>query len=158
MGILDKSPEKAAAKEEERRRKSEERERARQEDERRRAEAAFWASPQGQARAARVQGSRFYQVSLPLSATQRTFGAYVSGDKSTKTRDIDPTDLLAVIEAEGWELADVGYVFRETGSVSRDKLLSSGQTAAVQGEIVGIYLFRASEQAPTPPMPSTPGL
>jgi hypothetical protein len=154
MGILQKDPEKEAAKERERQRKAEEAAKARQEEDRRRAEAAFWASPQGQARAARHQNRRFYQVSLPLSATERSFAAYISGDKATKTSTIDPTDLLAIIESEGWTLENVGYVFRETGSVSRDKMLSSGQTASVTGEIVGIYLFRASEPADTvPPIP-----
>jgi hypothetical protein len=33
-------------------------------------------------------------------------------------------------------------VFEQTGSVSRDKVMSSGQTASVTGNIVGVYLFR----------------
>ena len=42
-------------------------------------------------------------------------------------------------------LADVGYVFEQTGSVSRDKFASSGQTASVTGNIVGVYLFRRTQ-------------
>lgn len=42
-------------------------------------------------------------------------------------------------------LENVGYVFQETGIVSKDKLLSSGQTGQVAGQIMGIYLFRAAE-------------
>lgn len=45
-----------------------------------------------------------------------------------QTKGADPTDALATIEAEGWKLEDVGYVFQPTGAVSRDKLLSTGQT------------------------------
>jgi hypothetical protein len=145
MAILNKDPDKAAAKAEQREQKVAEQRSQREEAQRRQAEAAFWSSPQGQARSARVHGNRFFQLSLPLSSTQRSFSAVISGDKSMATRSLDPTDLLGAVESEGWRLEDAGYVFREVGSVSRDKLLSSGQTASVMGEIVGIYLFRAAE-------------
>ncbi len=52
------------------------------------------------------------------------------------------TQTLAVIEEMGWQLVHVGYIYRETYSVSRDKLFSSGQQIANEGEIVAIYLFR----------------
>jgi hypothetical protein len=45
----------------------------------------------------------------------------------------------------GWRLEHVGYVFHETGSVSRDKMLSTGQTATVTGETWGIYVFAESD-------------
>jgi hypothetical protein len=145
MPIMSRDPEKAAAKEEARRQREEERTQQAQQAAQQQREAAFWASPAGQARAAWKAGSRYYQVALPLSVTQRTFAGFVSGDKTTATRDVDPTDLLGAIESEGWTLWNASYVFRETGSVSRDKLLSSGQTAATVGEIVGIYLFRKGD-------------
>lgn len=63
----------------------------------------------------------------------------------------DPTSVIDAIEAEGWHLEHAGYLFRETGSVSRDKFLSSGQTASVTGEIVGIYLFRVRTDVPPAP-------
>lgn len=50
------------------------------------------------------------------------------------------------IESEGWTLANAGYVFQETGSVSRDKFLSSGQQEAVSGRILGIYIFRRTNR------------
>jgi len=50
--------------------------------------------------------------------------------------------MLDSIEAEGWLLEHAGYVYRVTRTISRDKLLSSGQQEAVEGEIVGIYIFR----------------
>lgn len=62
------------------------------------------------------------------------------------TRRSDSTGLLEAIEAEGWKLDDVGYVFQPTGSVSRDKLMSSGQTEQISGKIVAVYLFRAAEE------------
>ncbi len=62
-----------------------------------------------------------------------------------KTKSQAHAGLLGEVESEGWRLENVGYVFQETGMVSRDKLLSSGQTGSVTGQIVGIYLFRAAE-------------
>jgi hypothetical protein len=46
-------------------------------------------------------------------------------------------------------IRDVGYVFHPVGSVSRDKLLSTGQTEMISGRIVGIYLFRATDEPAT---------
>lgn len=160
MALINKDPDKAAAKAEQREQKAAQQQRQREEAQRQHAEAAFWASPQGQARSARAHGNRFFQLSLPLSSTERTFSGVMSGDKTMATRAMDPTDLLGAVEGEGWRLETADYVFRETGSVSRDKLLSSGQTAAVMGEIVGIYLFRVDETSQpevhglTPPRPA----
>ena len=39
-------------------------------------------------------------------------------------------------------MIDAGYVFLQTGSVSRDKLLSSGQQEVISGQVLGIYTFR----------------
>lgn len=84
-----------------------------------------------------------YQIDMPLSQTTgRTVamtGAYAD---STKTKDY--SNVIQSIEKEGWHLDHVGYVYRITGSVSRDKFLASGQQEAVSGEIVGIYIFRAT--------------
>ena len=100
-------------------------------------------TPEEIARAARDAGDRFFQISLPLMATQRTLAGILGGDKlGVKTTTSQHTDLLGAIEAVGW-LLHVGYVFRETGAVSRDKIYSSGQTTSVTGEVWGIYLFRA---------------
>jgi hypothetical protein len=37
-------------------------------------------------------------------------------------------------------------VFIETGQSSRDRFLASGQQTVVNGEVVGIYLFRCDER------------
>jgi hypothetical protein len=55
----------------------------------------------------------------------------------------DFSNEIEAIESEGWHLEHAGYVYRMTGSVSRDKLLSSGQQEAIHGEVLGIYIFRA---------------
>lgn len=60
----------------------------------------------------------------------------------TSTKDSQHASILDTIEAEGWLLEHAGYVYRVTRSISRDKFLSSGQQEAVEGEIIGIYIFR----------------
>lgn len=103
----------------------------------------FAKSPTGQAQAARKKGARIFQISLTLSETTANVvpmsGAYTQG------REIEAhATTLDSIEAQGWRLEHAGYVFRVIGSQSRDKFMSSGQQEAVSGEIVGIYLFRAT--------------
>jgi hypothetical protein len=123
-----------------------ERQKLREDQERKRREDTFNASPPGQARLAKQDGLAFFITSIPLQQTQRTVMGAMTGD-STKTgqkiRSHEHRGVLADIEREGWRLEHAGWVFRETGMVSRDKLLSSGQTGSVTGEIVGIYLFRS---------------
>lgn len=108
------------------------------------AEAAFFehpdpTTPEEVARVARDAGDRFFQISLPLMATQRTAMGVLTGDKwLMKTTTSKHTDILGAIESVGWRLEDVGYVFRETGAVSRDKIFSAGQTSSVTGEVWGL--------------------
>jgi len=131
MGFFSETPEERFAEE-----------RKRAEEEKRHRESAFHASPAGQARAAKAAGMKIFQIDLPISKT-KGYVAMVPGTlSSTKTKDY--SNVIQSIEEEGWHLDDVGYVYRITGSVSRDKLFTSGQEEAVSGEIVGVYLFRAN--------------
>lgn len=98
-------------------------------------------SPAEQARAAKAAGARLFQVSLPLSRTVGHTVAMIGAYASTK--DTRHGSILDSVEAEGWKLEHAAYVYRVTGSVSRDKFLASGQQEAVHGEIVGIYIFRS---------------
>ena len=102
----------------------------------------FLASPVGQARTAHEAGDIFFQFAAPISETKRTAMALLGGSKDMRKSESSHGDVLGGIEKEGWQLEDVGYVFEQTGSVSRDKFASSGQTASVTGNIVGVYLFR----------------
>jgi|CXWL01.1.fsa_nt_gi hypothetical protein len=97
--------------------------------------------PADQARAAKAAGVRLFQLALPLSQTTGHAVAMVGTYASTTTAR--HASILDSIEAEGWRLEHAAYVYRVTGSVSRDKFLSSGQQEAVHGEIVGVYIFRA---------------
>jgi len=143
MGLFNKTPEEIARRDEIKRKEAERREEERrEEDERRRAEA-FAKTPAGQARAARAAGTRTFQLSLPLSQTTghtvAMMGAYATTTNTQHASTIDS------VEDEGWRLEHAGYVYRVTGSVSRDKFLASGQQEAVHGEIVGVYIFRIAD-------------
>jgi hypothetical protein len=95
------------------------------------------------ARAAAQSRDPVLQVILPLLGTDRSLlGMFTGGKDDMRRWGTHHGATLSAIEAEGWRLEHADYVFHETGSVSRDKLLSSGQTAAVTGEVVGIYIFR----------------
>ena len=119
----------------------EEKERKKLEEENRKKEAAFAKSPAGQARAAKKAGMKLFQIDIPLSKTiASTFAMVGAFADSTKIEDY--SDTIQAIEDEGWHLEHVGYIYRITGSESRDKFLASGQQEAVSGEIVGIYIFR----------------
>jgi hypothetical protein len=99
------------------------------------------------ARDARASGKRFFQVAVPVSVTARDgLAGYLT--TSLSRVDVSPAapDILEAVEAEGWRLEHVGYVFEEQGSISAARVFSimAGQKEAVMGSIVGIYLFRAT--------------
>lgn len=131
MGFFKKTPEERALLEQKKR-----------EEEKARQERAFAASPAGRARAARIAGLRIFQIDIPLSTTKGEAVALVGAFAHT-SQTLNVASVIQAIEEEGWRLEHAGYIYRITGSVSRDKLLSSGQQEAVNGEIVGIYIFRA---------------
>jgi hypothetical protein len=132
MGLFSSTPEQRATKE-----------RQQAESLKRQQEAVFAASPPGQARAAKAAGATLFQIDIPLSRTTGSTVAMVGAfANTTATGDFSRT--IQAIENEGWHLEHAGYVYRVTGSVSRDKFLASGQQEAVHGEIVGIYIFRAT--------------
>ena len=137
------------------------------------AEAAFRATPRGKARTARENGDGFFEYTGSLAETSRTVMGVLGGTSTSsghKRRMTSHTDVLAQIEDEGWKLEHVGYVFEPTGTVSRDKAFSSGQTSTTSGKIVGVYLFRANQDwtrpaeavdqadatIDTPPLPTIP--
>ncbi len=112
------------------------------------AEAAFRATPRGRARTARETGDGFFEYTGSLAETSRTVMGVLGGTSTSsghRRRMTSHTDVLAQIEDEGWKLEHVGYVFEPTGTVSRDKAFSSGQTSTTSGKIVGVYLFRADQ-------------
>lgn len=98
---------------------------------------------QDRARAARASGDRFFEVQLEVAESSRDvrFGEADSGNRSEQQHG----ETLGLIEAEGWRLETVGYVFVPTGQSTRQKVLGTGESVAVSGVVVGIYLFRAAD-------------
>jgi hypothetical protein len=110
------------------------------------AEERFWASPYGQARKARMAGHRYFQMDMWIDNTYYVRTPGQTGGVASETRRNERLgEILTHVEAEGWELINAGFVFREAGQVSRDKWLSSGQQVTTTGSTVGIYLFRATD-------------
>lgn len=132
MGLFSSTPEEKA-----------EKERRRAEEAARLAEAEFAASPAGQARSAKAAGMKIFQIDVPLSKTKGQTVAMV-GAFAHSSKTVNYANIIQSIEDEGWRLDHVGYVYRVTGSESRDKFMASGQQEAVSGEIIGIYIFRAT--------------
>ncbi len=93
------------------------------------------------ARRARERNDTFFEIQLEVAESSRDvrFGEADSGSRSHHDNAGD----LAAIEAEGWKLANVGYVFVSTGQSSRQKVFGTGESFAVSGVVVGIYLFRS---------------
>lgn len=113
-----------------------------EEKERQKEQQAFEQTPQGQARVAFEAGSQLFQIDLPLSETKRGL-SYLSGQHTDFSRKTHAHgSVLDAIESEGWHLEHCDYVWEQTGFVSRDKFLQSGQTGGVTGRIIGIYIFR----------------
>jgi hypothetical protein len=110
MALLKKDPEAAAAKAAERETREKQRLEQAETRAREQAEAQFRSSPRGRARDASVEGETFFQISLPLSTTERTASGVFTGDstrQSVKTRSQVHTGLLGEIESEGWRLENV---------------------------------------------------
>jgi hypothetical protein len=107
-------------------------------------QTAFRATPVGQAMAAREQGQGFFEMQLVVGESQRD--STIFGGNNTnwaREKKVTHAGTLAAVEAVGWKLEHVGYIFQVTSESSRDKFLASGQQIAVSGRTVGIYLFRA---------------
>jgi hypothetical protein len=148
MALRKTAEEKEAAREVRERQQAAAHEARQREQEQRRVaaeEAAFDASPPGQARIAKQAGQRFFQLVMPIENVDRTVLAKISHEMNTRVKDTSDAvgAVLTAVEDEGWELFEAGFVFRETGGASRDKFLASGQQIAVIGDTLGIYLFKA---------------
>lgn len=122
-----------------------------QEAERRRAEEAFRRSPPGRAREAYNRGRQVFQHIEVLTETKPNVvpmvGAFTvnerganvgAGPQNRGTAGSAPKSAIETIETEGWRAVHFGYVFQQTQSASRDKLLASGQQQAFGGRVLGI--------------------
>jgi hypothetical protein len=113
-----------------------------------RQQAAFLASPIGQATTAKEQQQGFFEVQLTVGSSQRSTSVFDSaGSTSGSSTTVSHAGTLAGIEAVGWRLEHVGYVFIITGESSHQRVFGSGDNIAVNGQMVGIYLFRNTDTA-----------
>lgn len=101
---------------------------------------AYWAGPLGQAVAAKHYGQGFFQFEMPINQVWGN-SAYGSAGGNIHGSGGRP-DLLSQIEAIGWKLEHVGYVYVQTGSASTNHFLTTGQGSVTYGTTMGIYLFR----------------
>jgi hypothetical protein len=108
---------------------------------------AFWRSPQGAARQTKESDQRWFQIEIPLTKTNKSWASGLAGQTQIRhTQHHGHGVVLTEIESEGWELFQAGFIFHQTGQVSRDKLLTSGQISGVTGHTVGVYLFKATDE------------
>lgn len=101
---------------------------------------AFLRTPVGRAHTAYENGDHLFQYSHDIESQEAVVVAMVGS--TTKRQTTDPTEILNAVCKQGWELVNGSFVFREQGSQSRDKFMSSGQNIAVKGTTIGYYLFR----------------
>jgi hypothetical protein len=103
---------------------------------------AWLATPLGMATSAKEAGNGFFEIELEIGSSKRNV-SFGTGDFGNHKKS-DFSGLLSQIEDLGWKLEHVGYYFMITGETSRDKFLASGQNTAVNGQTMGVYLFRNS--------------
>lgn len=82
-----------------------------------------------------------------MGSSQRDPRYFNGRSEPTHATTQSHAETLAAIEAIGWRLEHVGYVFVVTDENTRHNLFLSGQQVAVSGETVGIYLFRTTGSA-----------
>lgn len=105
-------------------------------------EKEFVKSPAGKARQAYQDGQKYFQTTFDIEQVGKYF--YSGADSVRIKEPEEPAGaILSAIEKEGWQLIQTGYVFRQTSQNSVEKL-SSGERTEIQGQTVGIYLFRRS--------------
>src|ERR1700722_14320560 len=118
-----------------------------------RQQAAFLASPIGQATTAKEHRQGFFEVQLTVGSSQRSTSVFdAAGSTSGTSSAVSHAGTLAGIEAVGWRLEHVGYGFMITGEASHDRVFGAGETIAVNGQTVGIYLFRNTDVTQPAPL------
>lgn len=108
---------------------------------------AFFASPAGEARVAFEGGAKVFQYEADVSSMRAVVKPIFLGSSAIGKEAIarGPVATLNAVCDEGWEIVSGSFVFVETGQVSRNKALSSGQQVAVSGRVRGYYLFKRND-------------
>jgi hypothetical protein len=101
--------------------------------------AAFLATPVGSATAAKKAGHRFFEVQLQVGGHEGTAGF---GSTTSRRSASSSAATLEEIEKLGWHLEHASYFFMITRESSTDHFMATGQSTAITGVTVGVYLFR----------------
>jgi hypothetical protein len=109
-------------------------------------DAAFWATPVGQAARAKLRGDRFFQIELDGA----TLAAYAETVPAGGGRRVRRTcDLLGQIEELGWQLEHVSW-WRVGDDIGGDDVAAHAARHAPGADHVrGVYLFHAVSSAPS---------
>jgi hypothetical protein len=102
------------------------------------ADAAFWASPVGDAARAKLRGDRFFQIELDdatLTAYAESTAPAGPGRRARRT-----CDLLGQIEELGWHLEHVSWWRNDSG----DSAVSAEHPEASADQVRGVYLFHSA--------------
>ena len=112
----------------------------RAEEQRKRAQ--FLATPVGAATAAKEAGHTFFEVQLRVGGHQGTaeFGSTTSRRTATSS-----AVTLGEIEQLGWHLEHASYFFMVTSENSSNHMFGTGESTAVSGVTIGVYLFRNTD-------------
>jgi hypothetical protein len=92
--------------------------------------------------AAKNRGERFFQFELELGHID---GNSRWGSSDSTIRWTPQASVIGQIEESGWRLEHVGYVYVNTGSLSTNRVLRTGEGTAERGKVAAIYLFRRDE-------------
>ena len=117
-----------------------------QADSERRERAALLATPVGAATEAKRTGEPFLEVQLEVGTHIGNASWGMSDGKRSTTSS---ARTLGQIESVGWRLEHASYFFMITGETSSSRVLMTGESTAVSGVTVGVYLFRNTD-APAP--------
>jgi hypothetical protein len=101
-------------------------------------DAAFWASPVGQAARAKLRGDRFFQIELD----DATLTAYAETAPTAGGRRVRRTcDLLGQIEELGWHLEHVTWWHANDDEPTSGE--PRGRHAETAERLCGVYLFHS---------------
>jgi hypothetical protein len=101
-------------------------------------DAAFWASPVGQAARAKLRGDRFFQIELD----DATLTSYAESTPNAGGRRVRRTcDLLGQIEELGWHLEHVSWW--HAGSDAHTSAEPRARHAESGERLCGVYLFHS---------------
>jgi hypothetical protein len=107
------------------------------------------ATPAERARVAKMLGHRWHEYVGTAESTYPGLGDQALASRAAVTGMVRDShlDVISQIEREGWELVHVDHVRRGARSIT-DELFSTGDETSTTGDIVGVYLFRAVDEAP----------